>query len=74
MEKSIAEQIKENIAERNSKMIKSLQAEMECSHKWERHGFGFKCCLCDRYTGLNSELNKLIAQTKPKDQRFQEWR
>ena len=35
---------------------------MVCKHSWQKYGFGYKCCSCGYYTGLDNELNELIKK------------
>lgn len=33
-----------------------------CEHDWKEHGYGYKCCNCDEYTGTHKELNEAIKK------------
>lgn len=54
-------QVEQYIAESRKKCITHDLQVMSCTHEWFKHGFGYKCCKCGEYTGLNSELNGLIV-------------
>lgn len=45
------------------KNIPELIVQSVCNHKWVEHGFGFKCMICNYYTGLYKELNDFIKST-----------
>lgn len=32
-----------------------------CDHEWVEYGHGYKCVKCKHYSGLNTEMNNLIA-------------
>jgi len=48
-------------------LSKRLKAEFDeyliksqCEHLWKDYGHGFKCDLCQHYTGMNESVNKEI--------------
>jgi hypothetical protein len=57
------------IAEELKECMQSDIEVMSCSHRWVKHGFGYKCNNCDFYTGTNGELNKLIVAQINKERR-----
>ena len=38
--------------------------QCNCDHNWQEYGHGYKCTLCDYYTGLNEDVNRLINKDK----------
>jgi hypothetical protein len=45
-----------------NKQIKELNKIIECNHNFYPYGLGYKCRVCDYYTGLNSHLNAVVKK------------
>ena len=54
--------IKDYITKQNIMLIKGYLSEINCKHKWQEYGGGYKCLKCNYYTGLNDTLNNLIKK------------
>lgn len=55
--------IAQHIKERNERLMKAMQVEIDCNHKWDEYGHGYKCSECGFYTGMNATLNRLIDES-----------
>jgi hypothetical protein len=52
----------EYILDQCLKTIRETMKHMNCRHRWGKFGYGYQCDKCRWYTGLNSQLNKLIEK------------
>ena len=50
------------ISKREHQVIKRKLKKAACRHQWKKFGYGYICRHCEYYTGMNTELNRIIRK------------
>lgn len=57
-------QITKELLDNLQRMIMIVHKQALCDHEFVKYGMGYKCNICDLYSGTREEWNKIIKEKK----------